>query len=293
MADFSIVTEPGQYQAPEMTTAIFPDGLVLYFRSKPNAAPWSSIMPDHYKIPSEIQAAVAALKALEPVVSSLQQARTVGLKIVVPEAVEKAYVEIHGDDGQRFIDLLLGRTVSWASSNHKIFMKLEDDAKDSVQLNEPGEINQQSTPILPLLEQTIVDLAGDHLESYKHAVRSPYNHDWSSSLSQEYWMLNSLLLLGHLANSGLSDSASAQLEAIERELGKVDGNKSLVKGEPLFHLQLEGGELLAIHHVEKLEHEIGYATLLSIQQWEDGGTLLTVNDSLFPNPEALGIRAKP
>lgn len=252
-------------------------------------------MPEHYKIPSEIQAAVATLKAIEPVVTCLQHARTIGLEIVVPEAIEKAYVEIHGDEGQRFIDLLLGRTISLASFNAKIFMKLEDcEATDPVPLSESVEIvNPQKRTILPQLEQTIVDVAGGQLESYKHAVRSPYNHEWSSSMSQEYWMLNSLLLLGHLANSGLSDSAKDKLGEIERALGKVDGKQSLVKGEPLFHLQLDGGESLAIHHVEKLPHETGYSTLLSIQQWDDGGTLLTVNDSLFPNPNALSISAKP
>lgn len=252
-------------------------------------------MPDHYKIPSEIQAAVAALKAIEPVVTGLQQARTIGLEIVVPEAIEKAYVEIHGDEGQRFMDLLLGRAISLASSNAKIFMRLEDcEGNELALLNEPVDtVNQQTHPTLPQLEQTIVDVAGGHLESYTHALRSPYNHEWASSMSQEYWMLNSLLYLGHLANSGLSDAAKDKLGEIERTLGKVDGKQALVKGSPLFHLQFEGGDSLPIHHVEKLPNETGYSTLLSIQQWEDGGTLLTVNDSLFPNPNALSISAKP
>ena len=74
----------------------------------------------------ELQVALATLKALRPLVTELNYSRRTGLEVVVRPELEAAYVNEHGDEGQRFIDILLGRKETIASVNHKILMKLED-----------------------------------------------------------------------------------------------------------------------------------------------------------------------
>lgn len=186
--------------------------------------------------------------------------------------------------------LMLGHQTSSGMSQEtvSVLRSIELETGELLGANVVGE------QVLPQLEQTIVDTARSHLASYKHALKRPYNHEWADSVSTEFWMLNSLLMLGCLANSGLSDATISELKAIESEFGKVESATGLVKGEPLFHLQLKGrAELLPIHHIETISGETGYSTLLSIQQWEDGGTLLTVNDSFVVNPESMSILAIP
>ena len=186
--------------------------------------------------------------------------------------------------------LMLGHQANSGMSKESItvLQSIELEAGELMGANVVGE------QALPRLEQTIVATARNHLVSYQHALKRPYNHEWADSVSTEFWMLNSLLMLGCLANSGLSDATISELKAIESEFGKVESATGLVKGEPLFHLQLKGrAELLPIHHVETISGETGYSTLLSIQQWDDGGTLLTVNDSFVVNPESMSILAIP
>lgn len=86
----------------------------------------SRIMSQLYKIDPDVQLAVATLKSIEPMVVNFHHSRATGLEVLIPEEIEKAYVQIHGDEGQRFIDLLLGRTSTIASANFKVFMRLFD-----------------------------------------------------------------------------------------------------------------------------------------------------------------------
>lgn len=74
----------------------------------------------------ELQVALATLRALRPLVTELNYSRGVGLEIAIQPELEAAYVNEHGDEGQRFIDILLGRKETIASVNYKILMKLED-----------------------------------------------------------------------------------------------------------------------------------------------------------------------
>lgn len=78
------------------------------------------------ELPSpELQVALATLKKLIPLVTELNSARKIGLEIVIPPELEAEYVNKHGDEGQRFIDVLLGRKSTIASVNIKVLMKLE------------------------------------------------------------------------------------------------------------------------------------------------------------------------
>lgn len=74
----------------------------------------------------EIQVALTALKALRPIETELHYARKAGLELIIPAEIETEYVNEHGVEGQRFIDVLLGRIETMASVNFKVLMKLED-----------------------------------------------------------------------------------------------------------------------------------------------------------------------
>ncbi|MNW13664.1 hypothetical protein D3C71_2116740 [compost metagenome] len=58
--------------------------------------------------------------------ANLAYIRKEGLHVSVPEHLEAAYVAKHGEKGQWFIDVLLGRQETLASVNVKILMRLED-----------------------------------------------------------------------------------------------------------------------------------------------------------------------
>lgn len=79
----------------------------------------------------ELQVALATLKALRPLVTEFNYARSAGLEIVVPPEIEAEYVKEHGAEGQNFLDLLLGRKQTIASVNIKVFMRLEDTSAPS------------------------------------------------------------------------------------------------------------------------------------------------------------------
>jgi hypothetical protein len=79
------------------------------------------------QLPSaEIQIGLSILETLAPMYPSLAYIRKEGLLVTVPEHIEAAYVAKHGEKGQSFIDVLLGRKETIASVNVKICMRLED-----------------------------------------------------------------------------------------------------------------------------------------------------------------------
>jgi len=76
--------------------------------------------------PADIQVGIKVLEALEPMYPNLAFVRKAGLTVEVPAHIEKAYVAKHGEKGQNFIDILLGRKETIASVTVKVFMRLED-----------------------------------------------------------------------------------------------------------------------------------------------------------------------
>ena len=74
----------------------------------------------------EIQVALTALKEIRHIEAELNYARKVGLELIIPAEIEAEYVKEHGVEGQRYIDVLLGRIETMASVNFKVLMKLED-----------------------------------------------------------------------------------------------------------------------------------------------------------------------
>lgn len=79
--------------------------------------------------PADIQVGVKVLEALEPMYPNLAFVRKAGLTVEVPAHIEEAYVTKHGERGQNFIDILLGRKETMASVTVKMFMRLEDQKK--------------------------------------------------------------------------------------------------------------------------------------------------------------------
>ena len=75
---------------------------------------------------AEIQVGLSILETLAPMYPSLAYIRKEGLLVTVPEHIEAAYVAKHGEIGQTFIDVLLGRKETIASVNIKVSMRLED-----------------------------------------------------------------------------------------------------------------------------------------------------------------------
>jgi hypothetical protein len=83
--------------------------------------------------------AIRVLEDLEPMYPNLAVARKEGLVVTVPEDIEAAYVAKHGEKGQWFIDVLLGRKETIASVNVKVFMRLEDPETVAQWLREGDE----------------------------------------------------------------------------------------------------------------------------------------------------------
>ncbi|QOI07946.1 hypothetical protein [Pseudomonas savastanoi] len=67
------------------------------------------------------------------------------------------------------------------------------------------------------LETTIIQCARDHLNTLRNISAEPESIERSSSLSTFNSMLDGLLMLGHIKDSGLSADAIEQLLSIERE----------------------------------------------------------------------------
>ncbi len=59
-------------------------------------------------IQMDVASAVRALEAMAPVAVDLFQVRKIGMEVVIPEAVEVAYISKHGDEGRKVIDMLRG-----------------------------------------------------------------------------------------------------------------------------------------------------------------------------------------
>lgn len=78
------------------------------------------------RLAGETRVAIAVLEALAPMYPNLAYIRKEGLQVTVPEHIEAAYVAKHGEQGQWFIDVLLGRKETIASVNVKVYMRLED-----------------------------------------------------------------------------------------------------------------------------------------------------------------------
>jgi hypothetical protein len=71
------------------------------------------------------------------------------------------------------------------------------------------------------LETTIIQCARDHLNTLRNISAEPESVERSSTLSTFNSMLDGLLMLGHIKDSGLSPDAIAQLLGIERESGPL------------------------------------------------------------------------
>lgn len=86
--------------------------------------------------PVDVQVAIAILEAISPLYPNFAFARSSGMTVSVPEHIEAAYVAKHGEKGQWFIDVLLGRKETMASISVKVRMRLEDPEGVAQQLDE-------------------------------------------------------------------------------------------------------------------------------------------------------------
>lgn len=71
------------------------------------------------------------------------------------------------------------------------------------------------------LEKTIVESARTQLVELQRELSQPKGQERNDGASSAYWMLNGLVMLGHLRDNGMSDDAAAALLAIERETAQV------------------------------------------------------------------------
>lgn len=81
---------------------------------------------------------------------------------------------------------------------------------------------------MTLLETTIVENARHELQNLRRALLMPEGSDRIAALSSSFWMLSGLTMLGHIANSGMSEKAAVELQAIDREAGQATAAASLV-----------------------------------------------------------------
>lgn len=61
-----------------------------------------------WDIQKDVESAVRVLEAMAPVAADLFQVRKIGMEVVIPEAVESAYIAKHGVEGRKLIDMLRG-----------------------------------------------------------------------------------------------------------------------------------------------------------------------------------------
>jgi len=61
-----------------------------------------------WDIQRDVESAVRVLEAMAPVAADMFQVRKIGMEVVIPEAVESAYVAKHGAEGRKVIDMLRG-----------------------------------------------------------------------------------------------------------------------------------------------------------------------------------------
>lgn len=85
------------------------------------------------------------------------------------------------------------------------------------------------------LEMTIVEQARHELQNLRRALLMTEGADRISAISSSFWMLNGLTVLATLANSGMSEEAGEELNAIDREAGQATaagGLVGLIKKDP-------------------------------------------------------------
>lgn len=78
------------------------------------------------------------------------------------------------------------------------------------------------------LETTIVEQASHELNNLRSALLMPDGEDRVAAISSSFWMLNGLTILASLKDSGLSEKARAELNAIDSDAGQATTAASLV-----------------------------------------------------------------
>ena len=74
------------------------------------------------------------------------------------------------------------------------------------------------------LEKTIIESAQSQLVELRRELSQPDGQGRNDGASSAYWMLNGLVMLGHLRDNGMSDDGAATLLAIERESAHLMAN---------------------------------------------------------------------
>ncbi|WP_432780693.1 hypothetical protein QZH44_30010 (plasmid) [Pseudomonas corrugata] len=96
------------------------------------------------------------------------------------------------------------------------------------------------------LETTVIESARSQLEDLCGALAREEDSDRKDDVSSAYWMLNGLLMLAYVKDSGLGEEAVRELQAIERESATVMSAKSIANEHRMANLFLIGIGSLSI-----------------------------------------------